>query len=265
MSEEGESSVIEGQSEEVIKSSAAESTEEESKVSSEQDKPNSYLDFEKLPEDVRPKVKERVGELTRKYHDTDRDLQAERKRRQELEQQLLEREKPKEVAQPSADTAIDDPEEFSRQLAAREQYLRDLADHDAKIKAITQAEEAKQKQLSEQRVSQYQKRAAALAVDNAKLVQSENIVGSVLRSQEVANFLLDHKYGPQLAIHLAENPSELYSVASMAPMDAAIQLENISRRFNKPTNTPGPDPHDTISGRGAPEKENPLLKGATFE
>lgn len=219
----------------------------------EQPADSTFLDFDK-PESLTPdRIQARMGEITRKGRDRERELQAQLKESQDLAQTLkqesLEASKPLEVLAPTADQAIDDPEAFTAQQQRREQYLSDKAGHDSSIQQNEKALKDSAAAATQSRVNTFQANAKDDGLNEATLNNAVNVVVNSGIPQEIGDFLLTNKAGPKLTMELASNPMILQEIASMSPMDAAIKLNEMSQSLKQNITDPPPPP-ETMSGNG---------------
>lgn len=205
-----------------------------------------------------PKVKERLARLTREKHDA---LRAKHKIEQEARQYREELEKlkaPKEVAQPSADLAIDDPAEFARQQQAYVEHIRQKTEHDNKKAELEQREKQTKQQEFQADAQKYDERAKQLKIDQETLKQAASLVQQAEISQELVMHLLKHENGPKIVVDLAADPELLYEIATLSPIQAAARIERMSIKRNNPP----PPPTKVTGARSTGYREN---DGTTFE
>lgn len=219
--------------------------------SQEPTKPKStFLDFDK-PETLTPdNVKGRVGELTRKQHEADALAKKEKQRADDLEKQLRELKKPKEVAAPKPDDAIEDPEKFQAQQHAREEYLRKQAQFDAETQRLEDDAARQAREAEAQQVESFNQKAADSGIDPIKVSQASNVVASAIAQSQhkslLADELLGHDKAPELIVHLAENPMKLYEIAGASPFEAARKMDAIVKTLTQSTEVL--DPPDELKG-----------------
>jgi hypothetical protein len=232
---------------------------------------STYLDFDNSDTLPTEAVKARMGEITRKGRDRERELQAQLQQSedtaQKLRQEALNASKPVEVLAPTADLAIDNPDEFTAQQQRREDFLKSQSTHTAKVEQNEQALKQSVEIAQQEKLNTFQGNAQSDGLDMPTLNNAVNVVVSSGVSPEVADFLLTDKAGPKLAIELAKNPLQLQEIAGMTSMNAAIKLNVMSQSLSKPKVPSAPPPAETLSGSGkAPT--NGIMQyatGATFK
>jgi len=238
----------------VVDSESVESTvfEEAKPVESKEEaKPKStFLNFDDPASLTPDNVKGRVGELTRKQHEAEAEAKKEREKNQQLQQELRELKKPREVQAPSADDALDDPEKFQKQQQAREEYLRKQAEFDSETQRLEGDAERKAREAQAEKTAAFNQKAANSGIDLAKVDQASDLVAGVIGSSPHVNLLaeelLGHDKAPELIVHLAENPMKLYEIARASPFDAARKMDAIVKTLTQ-SNTVL-DPPDDLKG-----------------
>tara|TARA_R100001480_G_scaffold146109_2_gene144542 strand:- start:7545 stop:8351 length:807 start_codon:yes stop_codon:yes gene_type:complete len=191
-----------------------------------------------------PKVKSRLGQLTREKYEAKREAEEYKRRLDELERKQSESSAPKPVEAPNADMWMDEPEKAAEQQKAHQEYVRNQAIHEHQQNQLEQQKQAaKQKQLQETAAT-YNKRAQELKVNPAELQQAGNFVGSAGLNEEVLDYLLTHENGPSIVTELGKNPDALYQLRDMKPHLATVQIErqfgSLTQPKRKPSNTPPP-------------------------
>jgi hypothetical protein len=231
---------------------------------------NTYIDFNN-PDDFTPeKVQARMGEITRKGRDRERELKAElqtqRERAAELEKQALEASKPLEVAAPDADLAITDPDAFTAQQQRREQYLIDQEQHKGKLQQNEQALRQTQEQAQQTKVNTFMGNAQKDGISIPELNTATSVVVNAGINSDVAEHLMSDNLGPQLILELAKDPMRLAELTQMSNLQAGALFAEMSKGLVKQTTSPPPPP-ETIGGNGkAPD--NSIMKydtGAKFK
>lgn len=222
-----------------------------------------YIDFNKPLNDQADTVKHRVLEDHRKHAKLQQQFEKSKQKQRELEEQLLELQKPQEAAKPDAELALTDPEEYNRQhdtyLASKEkQYEWDTSQKMRQAQLQQEAEQERQ-----ERIGNFVQRGASVGLDVASLSAAAQIVTPQLQ-EGVQNFISDHEFGPQLLNQLASNPMEVQTLASMDPIQAGVKLNEMAKAFQPKVTTGAPPPDDPIQGHMVLLQERGP-KGASFE
>lgn len=171
---------------------------------------------------------------------------------------------------------VPDPyaEDYAEQVTARDAAIRRSAEVEAGKTAEANQQsankEASQRAESDRigvLVEGYDKRAVTLglSVDDVKQA-GQTVIDNGLPG-ELAEFLLSDEDGPLITKHLAANPIAVDELRNMPVTSAVLKIHTSIREAAsalKPQASGAPDPIEVLSGRGAGEKEHPLLKGATF-
>ena len=87
-------------------------------------------------------------------------------------------------------------------------------------------------------------------------------------SEQFQDVLLEDPDGPLFVTYLSQNPVELEEMNGMSVLQLVNHLNGDIRQkasLLKPQTSNAPNPPTKIQGGGAPEMEDPLLKGAKFE
>lgn len=205
-----------------------------------------------------PKVKERLGRLTREKHEA---LRRERKAADEarqLREELQKLKAPKPVEPPSADLAIDDPSEYARQQSAYVEHVKQQAVFDQQKKQLEDQSAQQKNEAKQAAAMEYTKRAQQLKIEPQALQQSAALLSQAGISEDLEDYLLRHEQGPKLVVELAANPDLLYEIVELSPVQAAARLERLSIRKNNP-----PPPPTRVNGsRSSGTRDN---DGTTFE
>jgi len=165
-------------------------------------------------------------------------------------------------------------EDFDQKVAARENAIRQQAVRDAqqsviaeqKVAAKKDEERAEQDRINSL-VSGYEKRTALLGLDANEISKAGDVVVSYGIAGELAEFILNDDDGPLITKYLAGNPLELDDLRNMPITQATIKINSTIRESAsamKPQASTAPDPVETLQGRGASEKVDPFIAGATF-
>lgn len=203
----------------------------------------------------------------------ERELQEERDRiareAEELRQKLPKDTRP-EIPPPP------DPydDNFAEKIKARDEAIQKAAEWDARERfrseqELAQQREALQRQQQEQQraLQDFVSRSAKLGLSEQELEQASQVVGTYGLHPEAGAYIRDESQGPLILAYLAKNPTVLTDLRSMPPylavakLAAEIKPQAIGAR--KKPKLP-PDPHETLDGLGAREKERGPA-GATYE
>lgn len=105
-------------------------------------------------------------------------------------------------------------------------------------------------------------------IDAQELQQAANAVQSYGMTEDLSLAILGDADGPLLTKYLAANPQEVSTLVNMNPYAAGSYLANLKSKaaILKPKTSSTPKPSTDISGSGGePDRDSPLIKGATFE
>ena len=81
-----------------------------------------------------------------------------------------------------------------------------------------------------------------VAKSAAKLHQSKML------SDDASQYIVEHKYGPQLILALANDPYELAEVASLSPFQLGEKLNEMASKFKQKTRSKAPAPAESKRG-----------------
>jgi hypothetical protein len=217
----------------------------------EDEKPESdYVDFSKLPEDMRKPIEKRIGHLYRESMKAKK-LEA---RLAELESKLATPKEIPEVKMPDADLAIENPTEFVRQNQAYIDYQSKL--NDQKKQSEADAERLKQTQAQElqERLSNFNRRADSKKIDKGLIQAGAALLDEAGVAVKVGDLILDDEDGPDILVYL-NNDFEAVDMLSRLPQHKAIQyLERVIRpkatAKKKPSAPPPPTKVQGTRGTG---------------
>jgi hypothetical protein len=156
-----------------------------------------------------------------------------------------------QTAQPSAEIAAkptaDQFDDYADYVEALTDWKVEQKTRDVSVKAVQNAE-------TMHRQSNWADRQEAV---KSKLADYDTVVGSsdVPVSEHVRDALLDSEHGPELAYHLARNPSFAADLNNMSATRAALELGRLESQLD---NAPAPKPVSK-----APAPITPLTTGAT--
>lgn len=187
----------------------------------------------------KPKLQERIDEITRKRHEAEREAAywkgiAEAKK-----------EAPVEDAEPK-------PEAFEDYGA----YVRALAKYEAKALVRAELEQQKAKEQEVAKAANWQQRAEAA---KAEIPDFDEVMAtsSAPMSQAMAEVIKGSDVGPKVAYHLAKNPEVAAKIAQLEPLAAAREIGRIEASLTKAT----PEPEKPKRITSAPTPPTPIGSG----
>ncbi len=226
-------------------------TETQDRSMGKDEKPESdYVDFDKLPEDMRKPIEKRIGHLYRESMKAKK-LEAEiadLKARLEAPREI------QEVKMPDADLAIENPSEFIRQNQA---YI----DYQMKVDAQKKQSEANAERLAQaqaqelqERVSAFNRRAEQKKIDRGLIQAGAMLLEEAGVANKVGDLILDDEDGADMLVYL-NNDFEAVDMLSRLPQYKAIQyLERVIRSKatakRKPSAPPPPTKVQGTRGTG---------------
>lgn len=114
----------------------------------------------------------------------------------------------------------------------------------------------------------YTENAKKNGIDAAELQSAANSVESYGITLDLTHAILADADGPLLTKYLAANPQEVTTLIGMTPYAAGAHMLNLKVKAQalkpKASSTPAPTT-DIQGGGGDPNRDSPLLKGATFD
>ncbi len=166
-------------------------------------------------------------------------------------------------------------EDYEARITARDDAIRQQAAQNAQKNIVIEQQTANNEaaQRAEQTringlVEVYDKNIAKLGLDSTDIKNAVQTIVEYGVDGSVREFILQQEDGPLITKYLADNPLVLDDLRNMSPINAALKIETeikAAASTLKPQASNAPDPAETLSGRGAGEKVNPLIKGAKFE
>lgn len=226
---------------------------------------NETQEPDKEPEDWREK---RLAQMAHKK------ARAEEKLR-EYEAKLAEYEKtkaqtseklPEIPAFPSDDLRYDNPEEWNKQLQAREAAIAKRAQMEFQAQMSREQLTAKQREQQTQQqtelrsiVDKYTASGLEAGISSDKMAYNEEILGEAGVSPDLARYLYSDPKGAQLVDYLASNPAELKKVVEMGGFRAVEYITTAVKPkagVSKSKATKAPDPIKTTKGTGNATKDD---------
>lgn len=176
---------------------------------------------------------------------------------------------------PNPEDFIGDTEGFNAKIAERDAAIEKRTEfrsgqQNLEDQAVNAQNDEKRK-VAEARTARetaYAEGGKTLGLTQEKMLEDAVTVGKMGISHDVQDFLMsDKKTGPLFTNYLASNIHEVEKLKTMTSMQAAVYLNNeIKPKLSSARETTGaPNPTNVVTGRGAPNKVSPLIKGATFE
>ena len=174
-----------------------------------------------------------------------------------------------EVTIPEIPDSFD--EDFDEKVKLRDQAIMRQATKDANDKLEVErlnANEVAARQAEQERftakVEGYNKHIVTLGLNADEIRKAGETVVNYGISGDVAEHILEQEDGPLITKYLADNPVILDDLRNMTVIQAAMKINSdirIAASSLKPQASTAPDPAETLSGRGAGEQVNPLIKG----
>lgn len=197
-------------------------------------------------------VDKRIGELTRKRREAEREAQY---WREQAQQKTVEPEKPKE--EPLKTLA-----DFDYDENAYQQHLFSLAQTKAVEEAKRVLKEEQSQQTAQQKLKTFRARESEFAKnveDYADVVFDKDLT----ITQPMADVAMEMENGPEVLYYLGKNPDMAYEIANMSPLAAARELGRIEAKIqSKPkgeTVSKAPEPTPKLAAV-APSTSKPLTE-----
>lgn len=157
-------------------------------------------------------------------------------------------------------------EEFDQAIKERDKAIEDRATWDAASRAREELALEKEQQETTARaeaiktqMETYLANAEKLGVTPEELKAAGQKIFQEPIPGPVSAFLLDHALGPQIVVHLSENPQDMTALLDMAGknmMNAGVHIatvlaDKVRGTGDKTASVTGtPEPHETLSGSG---------------
>lgn len=224
--------------------------------------PEGEADEESTESDVQPEDwrEKRLAKLTHKQK------RAEEKLR-EMEQELSKYKQAPEKAQglpevpdyPSADLQYDDPNEWKRQVQAREAALVERAKAEYRQTSTQEQATARQTEEIQGIVQKYTSAGIEAGISKDKMAYNEEVLIDSGVSPDLAKYLYSDAKGAQLVNYLADTPAELEKVAKMSPYAAVEYITTAVKPkagVTRSKATKAPNPVGKVKGSGASSKND---------
>lgn len=206
---------------------------------------------------------ERFGQITAKRREAEREAAANRAEAERLQKRLELYEGPA-----PREEDFDNYEDFetARDNHRQGQFLKQERERDLEdVNARVEASDSTALQAS---YEEYQARADAFkeqAPDYDQVVEGPNAAFS----EQMARELFTSPKGPQIAYHLAKNPTELVRIARLTePTDVAREIARVEGRLTQPTPkrvTTAPDPVKAVATGSGSQADNDPSKMSVAE
>lgn len=198
-------------------------------------------------------AQQRINELTFKYRQTERELEAARQRAQELEARVQAQQSAPEPSQgaPTLEQYNWDMDAWGKALAAHNQANLD--------RLLSQRISEQQTQQHRQRAAQnFESRAAQYAAENPEFNDRvARLSATVQFPDEIVEAVSLSDHGPAIADHLAMHLDEADRISRMPIHLAAMELARIEAKVSAPKPKPvsnAPAPAATLGGGSTPVK-----------
>jgi hypothetical protein len=222
----------------------------------------SYIDYNELPDTVRDKVKMRIDSDFKKLKSLERQHQDVARKAKELEDKLAEAAKPKEVPPPSPDDWYSDSEQAQKKLQAHIESVRSQTQWDYEKQQREQLRQAELMEQSVRKQNELFEKAKNAGINQDKLRYSAAVLMQNRIDDNVANYIVEHEFAPQLINYLAENPVEVQAISAMSPFQVGVKLNDIAKAYRPKKVSNAPEPDSPIRGSGVNIGDNPVLKGS---
>ena len=251
----------------------ADEGDDEDSETVDEDSEESSDEQEEKPEDKLTYAFKRKNAQLKKERQKARELELELSKREEELAKLRTSERPIVPEMPDPY----DPE-FNEKVKARDEALIAQVEYDREVRKQQQAKQNNQQTLQQTRMREvqqmqevYVERSTNLGIKDTEREAMETVVTDALGPEHatVASYMLRHEQGPLIVKHLSQNPVDLAQLSDKDGVDAlSFIIKEIEPKLSKSIKSKkskAPKPAKTFSGRKSVKKENPFLKGATFE
>lgn len=218
-------------------------------------------------------VNKKIAKVVARRKEAEAKAEAEKKRADELEAKLKEKEPTvDEIVIPDLPDAYDP--EYESKLAERDAAIQEKAIAKAKAEqaerdaqeAIEQQQIEARKRYEDQTTKMYET-GEKVGIKKDDLQQAEQTLSLFIKDAGLAQFILAHEDSALIVNYLAQDVETLEKISSMPGTNAAVhvatQVLPEAKKF-KPSVTKTPDPLDIPEGKAA-GNEDPYLKGVQFE
>lgn len=165
-------------------------------------------------------------------------------------------------------------ENYQELIKSRDEAIQRVTQHESDtarleqdtVRAKEQAETDKL-EATQQKVQGFESNIIQLGLNPVEVKKAADIMVDSGITEALENIVLEDPEGPLLVSYLASNPVELDKANGMTFYQLTQYLSEIRPQalLLKPQTSNAPDPPVILKGGGAPEMEDPLLKGVIFE
>lgn len=228
---------------------------------------------EEEPEKIDDGAQKAINKQHAKYREEERKRIKIENEANELKEKLKAFEEKQEgiVIPPAPDPYDDDYEE---KIAARDAVIMQKANQDAQQRVALDQQNAQQEAMhkaEQERIdsitSSYVDKIKASGLNIDEVTKAGQTVVEYGIDGQLAEFLMQQEDAPFITSYLAKNPVVLDDLRNMSTIEAGLKLTTDIRQAAstlKPQASNAPDPVELLSGNGAIEQGDPLIKGATF-
>lgn len=204
-----------------------------------------------------------ISKRVKAQREAERKAEEERQRREEIEQKLRASQEPERPVVPPKPTDMYDPnyekemDAYADALAQQRVYDERKSFEQQQRDEVKAAERARAEQEYQRQTAEYFDRGDKLGIEGRELNEASQVIDSFQVHPGVAEYLMLHERGPEMAVYLKNNLPELQKVAEMHPMLAAEYLSTTVREAAKrPPPKLAPAPVRPVEGAGAPPDDD---------
>lgn len=239
---------------EEVEAEEVQGEQEEVEASPVKEEDSSFIDFDSIPEEHRPKLKTRINADFRKIKDLERKEADARRKIREYEEKMAELSKPREVSPPTPEDWYSDPDGAAEKMNAYAESKAKQSEWTMQQQQRQQASQAEIERETRARFEEFGKRAEKAGVKPERLATAAMILDKAL-PPEHQNYLVEHEYGPQLINALASDPVELADLANLSAYQVGVKLDKMAAAFRRKTKSSAPPPDEPIKGSGVSAKD----------
>lgn len=207
----------------------------------------------------KPKVQQRIDEITRARHEAEREA-AYWRQRAEAASGNKDGKAPSSPNEAPAKPSVDQFQDYADYVEALTEWKAEQ-----KVRDVLSARDAEKAKEAESKVKQTKAEAweARQAQTRASLPDYDEVVGlsDLQIAPHVAETLLDSDVGPAVAYHLAKNPDLAERINAMSPLAAAREIGRLESAVAKPAAAPAntiskaPPPITPVGTRATPVQD----------
>lgn len=220
------------------------------------------------------KIDDIVSGKVAKTHEVKRELEATQRELEAIKAKLPQEQAPEVPDLPNPDDFYGDPDGYNKAMANRDAAIVNRAGYDARQASVVEAEQRQEQQQEQARIEKqtevatgYVERAKTFGIAEDKLQQQADMVGQLIPSSDIQDFVATDEHGPLIVDYLTRNLDEAEKIGQMDTASAAIYIHsnikpNLASTRRKPN---APAPADIVDGGGSPKSKDPNLDGVIFE